>query len=76
MQRRRDAAAKADPYGDTPLLTASLYVVNLLLNKSVPLHVVKDFTPVTLIAVVGHRVDDAERACDRASDLVASIRRQ
>src|ERR1700720_362819 len=42
--------AKADPDGYTLLLTASLHVVNPLLYKNVPYDVVRDFTPVTLIA--------------------------
>jgi len=42
--------AKADPDGHTLLLTASLHVVSPFLYKSVPFDVVKDFTPVTLIA--------------------------
>ncbi len=42
--------AKANPDGYTLLLTASLHVVNPFLYKNVPYDVVKDFTPVTLIA--------------------------
>ena len=42
--------AKADPDGYTLLLTASVQVVNPFLYKNVPFDVVKDFTPVTLIA--------------------------
>ena len=42
--------AKADPDGYTLLLTASVQVVNPFLYKDVPFDVVKDFTPVTLIA--------------------------
>src|ERR1700744_73050 len=45
-----NVVAKADPDGYTLLLTASLHVVNPFLYKSVPFDVVKDFTPVTLIA--------------------------
>src|SRR5580693_8469286 len=45
-----NVVAKADPDGYTLLLTASLQVVNPFLYKSVPFDVVKDFTPVTLIA--------------------------
>jgi tripartite-type tricarboxylate transporter receptor subunit TctC len=42
--------AKADPDGYTLLLTASVHVVNPFLYKNTPYDVVKDFTPVTLIA--------------------------
>ncbi len=45
-----NVVAKADPDGYTLLLTASVQVVNPFLYKSVPFDVVKDFTPVTLIA--------------------------
>jgi tripartite-type tricarboxylate transporter receptor subunit TctC len=45
-----NVVAKADPDGYTLLLTASLHVVNPFLYKSVPFDVVRDFTPVTLIA--------------------------
>src|SRR5580700_2630825 len=45
-----NVVAKADPDGYTLLLTASLHVVSPFLYKSVPFDVVKDFTPVTLIA--------------------------
>lgn len=45
-----DLVAKADPDGYTLLLTASLHVVDPFLYKNVPYDVVKDFTPVTLIA--------------------------
>jgi tripartite-type tricarboxylate transporter receptor subunit TctC len=45
-----NVVAKADADGYTLLLTASLHVVNPFLYKSVPFDVVKDFTPVTLIA--------------------------
>jgi len=43
--------ARAAPDGDTLMLTASLHVVTPLLNTSVPYDAVKDFTPVTLIAI-------------------------
>jgi len=45
-----NVVAKADLDGYTLLLTASLHVVNPFLYKNVPFDVVKDFTPVTLIA--------------------------
>jgi tripartite-type tricarboxylate transporter receptor subunit TctC len=45
-----NVVAKADPDGYTLLLTASVQVVNPFLYKDVPFDVVKDFTPVTLIA--------------------------
>jgi len=45
-----NVVAKAAPDGYTLLLTASLHVVNPFLYKNMPFDVVKDFTPVTLIA--------------------------
>jgi tripartite-type tricarboxylate transporter receptor subunit TctC len=42
--------AKADPDGSTLLLTASIHVITPFLNNNVPYDVVKDFTPITLIA--------------------------
>jgi tripartite-type tricarboxylate transporter receptor subunit TctC len=45
-----NVVTKADPDGYTLLLTASVQVVNPYLYKNVPFDVVKDFTPVTLIA--------------------------
>jgi tripartite-type tricarboxylate transporter receptor subunit TctC len=42
--------AKADPDGTTLLLTASIHVITPFLNNNVPYDVVKDFTPITLIA--------------------------
>jgi len=45
-----ELVAKAAPDGYTLLLTASLHVVSPFLYKAVPFDVVKDFTPVTLIA--------------------------
>ena len=45
-----NVVAKADPDGYTLLLTASVQVVNPFLYKNVPFDVVRDFTPITLIA--------------------------
>ena len=45
-----NVVAKATPDGYTLLLTASLHVVDPFLYKNVPYDVVKDFTPITLIA--------------------------
>ena len=42
--------AKAPPDGQTLLLTASIHVITPFLNKNIPYDVVKDFTPITLIA--------------------------
>lgn len=42
--------ARAPADGTTLLLTASIHVVTPYLNKNVPYDVVKDFTPITLIA--------------------------
>jgi tripartite-type tricarboxylate transporter receptor subunit TctC len=45
-----NAVAKAAPDGYTLLVSASVHVINPFLYKSVPYDVVKDFTPVTLLA--------------------------
>ena len=45
-----NVVAKANPDGYTLLETASLHVVTPFLYKDVPFDVVKDFTPITLIA--------------------------
>ncbi len=45
-----NAVAKSAPDGYTLLLTASVHVINPFLYKSVPYDVVKDFTPVSLLA--------------------------
>jgi tripartite-type tricarboxylate transporter receptor subunit TctC len=45
-----NAVAKAAPDGYTLLLTASIHVITPFLNKNIPYDVVKDFTPVTLVA--------------------------
>lgn len=42
--------AKAAPDGTTLLLTASIHVITPFLNKNITYDVVKDFTPITLIA--------------------------
>jgi tripartite-type tricarboxylate transporter receptor subunit TctC len=43
--------AKSAPDGTTLMLTASIHVVTPFLNKNITYDVVKDFTPITLIAV-------------------------
>jgi len=45
-----NTVAKAAPDGYTLLVSASVHVINPLLYKSVPYDVVRDFTPVTLLA--------------------------
>ncbi len=45
-----NAVAKAAPDGYTLLLSASIHVINPFLYRSVPYDVVKDFTPVSLLA--------------------------
>jgi tripartite-type tricarboxylate transporter receptor subunit TctC len=45
-----NAVAKSAPDGYTFLLSASVHVINPFLYKSVPYDVVKDFTPVSLLA--------------------------
>jgi tripartite-type tricarboxylate transporter receptor subunit TctC len=45
-----NTVAKAAPDGATLLLTASIHVITPFLNQSIPYDVVKDFTPITLIA--------------------------
>jgi len=46
-----NTVAKANADGYTLLLSASIHVINPFLFKSVPYDVVKDFTPVSLLAV-------------------------
>lgn len=46
-----NAVAKAAPDGYTLLLTASIHVTTPFLFKTVPYDVVKDFTPISLVAV-------------------------
>jgi tripartite-type tricarboxylate transporter receptor subunit TctC len=45
-----NTVAKSAPDGATLLLTASIHVITPFLNKNIPYDVVKDFTPITLIA--------------------------
>ena len=45
-----NAVARAAPDGYTLLVSASVHVINPFLYKNIPYDVVKDFTPVTLIA--------------------------
>src|SRR5499425_3550708 len=45
-----NAVAKAPADGYTLMVSASVHVINPFLYKSVPYDVVKDFTPVTLLA--------------------------
>ncbi|HWM82502.1 MAG TPA: tripartite tricarboxylate transporter substrate binding protein [Pseudolabrys sp.] len=45
-----NAVAKANPDGYTLLLTASIHVTTPFLFKSIPYDVVKDFTPISLVA--------------------------
>src|SRR5215470_4478820 len=45
-----NAVAKAAPDGYTLLVSASVHVINPFLYKNVPYDVVKDFTPVSLLA--------------------------
>ena len=45
-----NTVAKAKPDGYTLLLTASIHVVTPFLHKKVPYDVVKDFTPISLVA--------------------------
>src|SRR5438445_13450376 len=45
-----NAVAKAAPDGHTLLVSASVHVINPLLYKSAPYDVVRDFTPISLIA--------------------------
>src|SRR6478672_3538876 len=44
------AVARAAPDGYTLLVSASVHVINPFLYKNIPYDVVKDFTPVTLVA--------------------------
>lgn len=45
-----NTVAKSNPDGYTLLLTASIHVVTPFLHKNVPYDVVKDFTPISLVA--------------------------
>jgi tripartite-type tricarboxylate transporter receptor subunit TctC len=45
-----NTVARSAPDGATLLLTASIHVITPFLNKNIPYDVVKDFTPITLIA--------------------------
>lgn len=45
-----NTVAKSSPDGYTLLLTASIHVVTPFLHKKVPYDVVKDFTPISLVA--------------------------
>jgi tripartite-type tricarboxylate transporter receptor subunit TctC len=45
-----NTVAKADPDGYTLLLTASIHVTTPFLFKNIPYDVVKDFTPISLVA--------------------------
>src|SRR6266576_1591418 len=45
-----NAVAKAAPDGYTLLISASVHVINQFLYKSVPYDVIRDFTPVALLA--------------------------
>jgi tripartite-type tricarboxylate transporter receptor subunit TctC len=45
-----NAVAKAQPDGYTLMLTASVHVTTPFLFKNIPYDVVKDFTPITLVA--------------------------
>ncbi|HUC49454.1 MAG TPA: tripartite tricarboxylate transporter substrate binding protein [Xanthobacteraceae bacterium] len=45
-----NAVAKAEPDGYTLLLTASIHVTTPFLFKNIPYNVVKDFTPISLVA--------------------------
>jgi tripartite-type tricarboxylate transporter receptor subunit TctC len=53
--------AKAEPDGATLLLTASIHVITPFLNKNIPYDVVKDFTPITLIATGPRLVSTAPK---------------
>src|SRR6185436_7992112 len=45
-----NVVARAAPDGYTLLVSASVHVINPFLYKTIPYDVVKDFTPVTLVA--------------------------
>jgi tripartite-type tricarboxylate transporter receptor subunit TctC len=45
-----NSVARSAPDGYTLLLTASIHVITPFLNKTIPYDVVKDFTPVSLVA--------------------------
>src|SRR5262249_47554188 len=43
--------AKAGPAGHTPMLTAPIHIITPFLHRQVPYDAVKDFSPITLVAV-------------------------
>jgi len=68
--------AKAAPDGATLLLTASIHVITPFLNKNVPYDVVKDFTPITLIATGPLLVSTAPSVpADNLKDFFALVRK-
>jgi tripartite-type tricarboxylate transporter receptor subunit TctC len=68
--------AKAEPDGATLLLTASIHVITPFLNKNIPYNVVKDFTPITLIATGPLLVSSAPNVpADNLKDFFALVRK-
>src|SRR3989440_2600603 len=71
-----NAVAKAAPDGYTLLLSASVHVINPFLYKNVPYDVVRDFTPVALLAEGPLIVSTTPSvAADSLKDFFALVRK-
>src|SRR6478609_9207037 len=71
-----NAVAKAAPDGYTLLISASVHVINPFLYKSVPYDVVRDFTPVALLAEGPLIVSTTPSvAADNLKDFFALVRK-
>jgi tripartite-type tricarboxylate transporter receptor subunit TctC len=71
-----NAVAKAAPDGYTLLVSASVHVINPFLYKSVPYDVVRDFTPVALLAEGPLIVSTTPSvAADNLKDFFALVRK-
>ena len=71
-----NAVAKAAPDGYTLLVSASVHVISPFLYKSVPYDVVRDFTPVTLLAEGPLIVSTTPSvAANNLKDLFALVRK-
>ena len=71
-----NAVAKAAPDGYTLLISASVHVINPFLYKSVPYDVIRDFTPVALLAEGPLIVSTTPSvAADNLKDFFALVRK-
>ncbi len=68
--------AKAAPDGHTLMLTASIHIITPFLHKQVPYDVMKDFSPITLIAAGPLVVSTTpSMPADNLKDLFALVRK-